>query len=187
MSADQIAPSAKPERIEVPKDWLGGLAENWKGDLLTGFIVFLIALPISLGIALASGAPPIAGIITAIVGGMLVSLLSGSHLTINGPAPGLIVIVLGAIEGLGKGNLAAGSLIVRCEPLSSETSIPPTIAVMMPAIGGAPEASAMPSESGRAMRKTMNPVSRSPFQFSARPPSQSFGTSIRSGFALGAI
>lgn len=98
-------PQARPP---VPKDWFPGLVENWKSDALSGFIVFLIALPLSLGIALASGAPPIAGVITAIVGGALVSLLSGSYVTINGPAAGLIVIVLGAIEALGEGDAFAG-------------------------------------------------------------------------------
>ena len=96
------------EREPVPQDWIPGLVENWRSDVVSGFIVFLIALPLSLGIALASGAPPIAGVITAIIGGMLVSLLSGSYVTINGPAAGLIVIVLGAITALGQGDPAAG-------------------------------------------------------------------------------
>jgi MFS superfamily sulfate permease-like transporter len=92
----------------VPSDGLKGLKENWKSDILSGFVVFLIALPLSLGIAMASGVPPMAGIISAFIGGMVISLFSGSYVTINGPAAGLIVIVLTSVEKLGDGDLAVG-------------------------------------------------------------------------------
>lgn len=86
---------------QVPKDWASGLFENIRYDLPAGFILFLIALPLSLGIAIASGAPPIAGVITAVIGGVIGALISGSHVTINGAAAGLIAIVYGAVNGLG--------------------------------------------------------------------------------------
>ena len=92
----------------LPKSGLAGLKENWRSDLLSGFLVFLIALPLSLGIAMASGFPPSAGIITAIIGGILVSRISGSFVTINGPAAGLIVVVLDAVQSLGEGDAMAG-------------------------------------------------------------------------------
>lgn len=93
---------------EKPKDWLPGLKENWRTDIVSGFVVFLIALPLCLGISLASGAPPMAGIFSGIVGGIFVSLFSGSHLTINGPAAGLIAVVLNSIFVLGGGDAKLG-------------------------------------------------------------------------------
>lgn len=98
------------ETLHIPKTGFAGLKENLAADLRAGLSISLIALPLSLGIALASGFPPMAGLIAAIIGGMLVSRISGSYVTINGPAAGLIVVNLAAIESLGQGDPQAGYL-----------------------------------------------------------------------------
>jgi MFS superfamily sulfate permease-like transporter len=71
-------------------------------DVVAGIVVFLVALPLCLGIAIASGVPPITGIVAGIVGGIIVPLVSRSPLSVSGPAAGLISIVLMEIDRLGS-------------------------------------------------------------------------------------
>ncbi|HJL19365.1 MAG TPA: SulP family inorganic anion transporter [Sandaracinaceae bacterium LLY-WYZ-13_1] len=85
----------------VPRTNLRGLASHWRNDLIAGFSVALVALPLALGIAMAAGAPPISGLLSSVVGGLLTTFLRGSHVAVNGPGNGLIVIVATAFTALG--------------------------------------------------------------------------------------
>lgn len=78
------------------------LFKEVKSDLPASIVVFFVAVPLCLGIALASGAPLFSGIIAGIVGGIIVGIASGSPLGVSGPAAGLAVIVLTAIGSLGS-------------------------------------------------------------------------------------
>ena len=88
------------------KSFLGALP----GNIFAGFVVSLVALPLGLGLAIASEAPPIAGILSAVVGGVVVALLGGSQLTIAGPGNGLVIVLLSSITLLGGGDLYQGYL-----------------------------------------------------------------------------
>jgi len=93
---------AKPKYI--PPSGLQGLTKYWRTDLIAAFSVALVALPLSLGIAIASGVPPMAGVISCVVGGVITTFYRGSHVGINGPAAGLIAIILGGMISLEDGS-----------------------------------------------------------------------------------
>lgn len=97
-----------PVPSHVPADGFKGLKENLRNELTSGLLVSLIALPLCLGIAMASGFPAFGGLITAIVGGLIVAPLCGSQLSIKGPAAGLIAIAIASVETLGQGDNFAG-------------------------------------------------------------------------------
>ncbi|NOX56033.1 MAG: SulP family inorganic anion transporter [Planctomycetes bacterium] len=110
-------------------------AQWWKADFLASLVVFLVALPLCMGIAIASGAPPIAGILSGVIGGIVVALLGGSPMLVSGPANGLIVLVLlitqqHGLAVLGVIVLAAGLLQVLAGSLGLGQlfrAIPPSI------------------------------------------------------------
>lgn len=102
--------------VEVPKDGLDGLRQNWQVDAISGFLVFLLALPLSLGIAKASEFPAAMGVLTAMIGGLVVGIFQGGRLTIKGPAAGLITVCSGAVLAMGGGpegwHMACGIIVI---------------------------------------------------------------------------
>jgi len=92
---------------ESPQNGFKGL-KHWRFDLLAGLQVSLVSLPLSLGIAIASGAPPVTGLISAIIAGLIFPFLGGAYVTISGPAAGLAPALLAGMLALGGGDLAAG-------------------------------------------------------------------------------
>lgn len=92
---------------ESPQNGIAGL-KHWRYDLLAGLQVALVSLPLSLGIAVASGAPPITGVVSAIIAGLIFPFLGGAYVTISGPAAGLAPALFAGMLTLGQGDLAAG-------------------------------------------------------------------------------
>lgn len=92
---------------EQPQNGIRGL-KHWRYDLMAGVQVALVSLPLSLGIAVASGAPPVTGVVSAIIAGLVFPFLGGAYVTISGPAAGLAPALLAGMIALGNGDLAAG-------------------------------------------------------------------------------
>jgi len=88
--------------IATPTSGVGGMFSSWRTDLPASVVVFLVALPLCLGIAVASGAPPLSGLVAGVVGGLVAGFASGSHLMVSGPAAGLTAIVLAGIQQAGS-------------------------------------------------------------------------------------
>ncbi|UOG76485.1 SulP family inorganic anion transporter [Hymenobacter tibetensis] len=94
--------------VATKVSYLGNLGK----DIPAGLVVFLVALPLCLGISLASGAPLLSGIVTGIIGGVVVSWLSGSQLSVSGPAAGLTAIILTALQTLGSFEAVLAATVI---------------------------------------------------------------------------
>jgi len=102
----------------LPKKGIQGLVENWKNDLIAAVSVALIALPLSLGIALAAGAPAMSGIFSAIVGGIVTTFYRGGHISVNGPAKGVIGVILLGIALMDDGTGQAFNYVLAAVVIS---------------------------------------------------------------------
>ncbi|STY10620.1 sulfate transporter [Legionella quinlivanii] len=87
-------------------------SRSFKFDVVAAIVVFLVAIPLCLGIALASGAPLFAGLLSGIIGGVVVGSLSGSQVSVSGPAAGMAAVVLAAITQLGDYNIFLLALVL---------------------------------------------------------------------------
>lgn len=110
LTVTRVTPKASPSS-DKPENGIKGL-RHWKHDLIAGLIVSLVSVPLSLGIAIASGAPPICGIISAIIAGLVFPFLGGAYCTISGPAAGLAPAIMVCIMALGKGDMQVGYTLV---------------------------------------------------------------------------
>ena len=102
----------------IPKKGIPGLIQNWRSDLIAAVSVALIALPLSLGIALAAGAPAMSGILSAIIGGVVTTLYRGGHISVNGPAKGVIGVILLGIVLMDDGSGQAFNYVLAAVVIS---------------------------------------------------------------------
>ena len=107
----------------IPKKGFKGLIENWQSDLIAAVSVALIALPLSLGIALAAGAPAMSGILSAIVGGVVTTLYRGGHISVNGPAKGVIAVILSGIVLMDDGTGQAFNYVLAAVVISGALQV----------------------------------------------------------------
>ena len=107
----------------IPKTGIKGLIENWQADVIAAISVSLIALPLSLGIALAAGAPAMAGILSAIVGGIVTTLYRGGHVSVNGPAKGVIAVILFGITVMDDGSGQAFNFVLAAIVVSGAIQV----------------------------------------------------------------
>lgn len=114
-ASEGVSPSAPPRRPSMapPRGprWDLHPLQHLRHDLPAGLVVFLVALPLCLGVALASGAPPLAGLIAGCVGGIVIPLVSRAPLSVSGPAAGLAAIVVAAVEHHGFPVVCAATLV----------------------------------------------------------------------------
>lgn len=106
-----------------PNKGFKGLIENWQSDLIAAVSVSLIALPLSLGIALAAGAPAMSGILSAIVGGVVTTLYRGGHISVNGPAKGVIAVILLGIVLMDDGSGQAFNYVLAAVVVSGAIQV----------------------------------------------------------------